>query len=151
VALSTLQQVDGTLSASDVIVNVDTLVHPQHIQRPEEIFLESYKGFGVDGDNVGDPKENIAFRYRLKEFQPKEMAPTDVKSDETLNLGVRVHWQKWSCCTACCCSNEAECGGEGLIPENWFVAILRFVTCASQSSSSGQPPDFFSNFSTCQT
>ncbi|KAM3717706.1 6,7-dimethyl-8-ribityllumazine synthase [Dirofilaria immitis] len=108
------EQVDGTLIETDVIVNVDTLIEEPIDEKPECLFslhfseeqkqkcTTKYHSFR---ERREDDYGKFDYRYRIRDYQP---VPTHFHAilKKEYNLKIDIGYERWSCCTACCCTKK---------------------------------------------
>ncbi|MCP9262521.1 hypothetical protein DINM_005897 [Dirofilaria immitis] len=108
------EQVDGTLIETDVIVNVDTLIEEPIDEKPECLFslhfseeqkqkcTTKYHSFR---ERREDDYGKFDYRYRIRDYQP---VPTHFHAilKKEYNLKIDIGYERWSCCTACCCTKS---------------------------------------------
>uniref|UniRef100_A0A183U346 CX domain-containing protein n=1 Tax=Toxocara canis TaxID=6265 RepID=A0A183U346_TOXCA len=127
------EQVDGKLYATDVLVNVDTLIEvdrTNQLKEAECALRKGIRGSPCELATHAEPKEQsknlLDWRYKLRDYGT---IPEDFKGveDRESNIAVAIRYGSWSCCTSCCCTAET-CGqGYGLSADQWYVPLSVFI------------------------
>uniref|UniRef100_A0A0M3HUW9 Apple domain-containing protein n=1 Tax=Ascaris lumbricoides TaxID=6252 RepID=A0A0M3HUW9_ASCLU len=110
------EQIDGELYATDVLVNVDTLIEYERTRQLEEAECALRRGVRASkcafNDELGQATmssgANLQSRYQLRDYGTVPENFRDVKDEES-NIRISVGYESWSCCSSCCCSADT-CG-----------------------------------------